>query len=115
MKDHDRENVIAALTIFLESNRPADGMVCSSQSKTAAALSVLKEKGIRVPEDIALVGFDDTPWSSLLSVPVTVLSENTLKMGAQAAHLLLERMKTGDQKPPQHIVLESEFLSRDSA
>ena len=114
VKEHNRENITAALTEFLQSNYLYDGLICTTQGKTAIALYLLKESGVQIPKDVAVVGFDDTVWSSLLCTPLTVVSETTYRMGVEAINLLLNRMKNANEVPPTHIVLESEFIIRQS-
>ena len=114
MKEHDRKNIEAALRSFLDSKRPFDGLICTSQGKTSIALKVLKEKSFQIPQDVAVIGFDDTPWSALLRTPLTVISENTYTMGEEAATILLDRIEKREQGPPQHIVLEDELIVRES-
>jgi DNA-binding LacI/PurR family transcriptional regulator len=86
----------------------------TTQGKTAIALKVLKEKSLQIPQDLAVIGFDDTPWSSLLWPPLTVISENTYTMGVEATKLLLSRIEKTERGLPQHIVLEDELIIRES-
>jgi DNA-binding LacI/PurR family transcriptional regulator len=57
------------------------------------ALNALHDMGKRIPEDIAVVGFDDVPWAVSLNPPLTVVTQPTLEIGSRAATLLLERIK----------------------
>lgn len=114
IKDHDRMDISRAFHEFLDSDRPMDGLICSTQGKTSVALDILKERGVSIPGEVSVIGFDDTPWSALLSPPLTVVSENTHLMGETAATLLMERiegMKTGAS---ESIVLEDDFIIRSS-
>jgi DNA-binding LacI/PurR family transcriptional regulator len=72
------------------------------------------EKGVEIPGCVAVVGYDDTVWSSLLCTPLTVISETTYQMGVEATRLLLKRMKSTRKGSPKHIVLESKFIVRQS-
>ena len=103
MKEHDREHIEAALRGFLETKRKFDGLICTTQGKTAIALKVLKEKSLQIPQDLAVNGFDDTPWSSLLWPPLTVISENTYTMGVEATKLLLSRIEKTERGLPLSI------------
>ncbi len=114
VRDHDPENIAQSFREFLASGRAVDGLILSTQGKTAVGLSVLQERAVRIPDDVAVIGFDDTPWSSLLSPSLTVVSENTSKMGEIAIRLLLDRIEGNDQDPPKDIVLEDEFIVRRS-
>ncbi len=91
-----------------------DGLICSTQGKTEVGLTILKERGRKIPEDVSVICFDDTPWASLFSPPLTAISENTKKMGTIAVKLLLDRIEGGRNAPARDIVLENEFIVRDS-
>jgi DNA-binding LacI/PurR family transcriptional regulator len=114
LREHDGKVIRAAMTEFLDSDQPFDGLICTTQGKTAIALSLLKERDIHIPAQVAVIGFDDTPWSSLLCTPLTVISESTYHMGVEAANLLLKRMKGKKTGFPNHILLEDELIVRES-
>ncbi len=114
LKQNDASNIRDAFVSFLDSARKFDGLICISQTKTSIALTVLKERGVSIPTDVAVVGFDDTPWASLLCCPLTVVSESTYKMGEIAARLLLDRLENREDGPPKTVVLEDDFVVRDS-
>jgi LacI family transcriptional regulator len=114
VKEHEAEQTRTAFAEFLASGRPFDGLVCTTQGTTAVALRLLMERGVKIPEHVAVVGYDDTVWSSLLRAPLTVISETTYQMGAEATRLLLKRMKSTRKTAPKCIVLESKFIIRES-
>lgn len=115
VKEHDVEDITQAFRAFLDSGRPFDAVIATTQGKTTIAIKLLKERGVRIPGDVGVVGFDDTPWSELLSPPLTVVSENTYDMGKEAVRLLMERMSQDEPAEPRHIVLEDEFIQRESS
>ncbi len=112
--EHDSANIEEAFREFLTSGTDFDGLICTTQGKAAIALRLLKEKSMRIPEDISVIGFDDTPWSSLLQPPLTVVSENTYELGAVATRLLLDRIEKKENISSHHIVLEDELVIRES-
>jgi DNA-binding LacI/PurR family transcriptional regulator len=114
VKEHNRQQIVDAFGQFLASNHPFDSLICTTQGKTAIALSLLEEGNFRIPKDVAVVGFDDTAWSSLLCTPLTAISEQTYQMGVKATTMLLERMRSIEATLPKHIILESEFIIRKS-
>jgi DNA-binding LacI/PurR family transcriptional regulator len=114
VRDHDAEDIAAAFRQFISSGREMDGLILSTQAKTAIGFGILTEHSMKIPEQVAVVGFDDTPWSSILSPPLTVISENTQKMGEIAAALLLERIEGSRQGKPTETILEDEFIIRKS-
>jgi DNA-binding LacI/PurR family transcriptional regulator len=115
LSQNDEQNIVSSFRAFLDSGRPFDGLICTSQTKTSIALTMLKERGARIPDQVAVVGFDDTPWASLLWRPLTVISESTLKMGEVAIQLLLDRLEKRETGPAKTIVLEDEFIVRETS
>lgn len=59
------------------------------------AFDRLRQSGHRVPADVSLVAYDDVPWMSMVSPPVTTVSQHTVAMGQRCAELLLARMADG--------------------
>jgi DNA-binding LacI/PurR family transcriptional regulator len=69
--------------------------------------------GLRCPEDIALVGFDDPEWAAVLSPRLTTVIQPAYEMGKRAADLLFERLQ-GSDAPPREIRLRPQLIVRDS-
>jgi LacI family transcriptional regulator len=57
------------------------------------AWRVVRERGLRVPDDLSLVGFDDVPWMTLVEPAVTVVAQPTVELGRRAAKLVLRRLR----------------------
>ena len=80
------------------------------------ALSVLRHAlslGVRVPEDLAIVGFDDIPFAQLASVPLTTVAQPKLKIGMKAAELLLAQI-AGTPLQKQTYRLPTQLVERES-
>lgn len=60
------------------------------------ALAALHDGGIRIPSQMAVVGFDDLPWAAILNPPLTVIAQATAEIGNRAAAMLLERIAQPD-------------------
>ncbi|NQT61279.1 MAG: LacI family DNA-binding transcriptional regulator [Bacteroidetes bacterium] len=75
------------------------------------ALEAMKESGLRYPQDLSIVGFDDLPYSKLLSL--TSIAQPTLQMGQNAFFLLVDLIN-GDKIPPQKIILPTSINIRNS-
>lgn len=70
---------------------PAALFVCNNLM-TVGALAALHHRGLRVPHDVAVVGFDDLPWAEALDPPPTVVRQPAYEVGRQAMELLLKRI-----------------------
>jgi LacI family transcriptional regulator, galactose operon repressor len=69
---------------------PPDALVCANDELAAGAVLALSELKLRVPDDVAIVGFDDRPFAAHLPVPLTTVALPLREMGVQAAHKLFD-------------------------
>lgn len=79
------------------------------------ALRALRDAGLRVPEDLALVGFDDLPADLVVDPFLTVAAQPAYEMGRQATELLLARLSEKAPAAYQEIVLPTEIVVRQSS
>ena len=75
----------------------------------AGAIRALKERGLRIPKDLSVVGFDDTPYCTMLSPNLSTMRVNTKGLGSGAVQLLLN-----GQEDFRKILMETELVSRES-
>jgi LacI family transcriptional regulator len=104
---------VLAMTRLLELSPRPTAVFSVNNQMTLGALEVINEQGLSIPDDIAIVGFDDLPWSMALRPPLTAVSQPTYMLGVEAARLLLERIKDPN-RPLQHIELKTELIIRKS-
>ncbi len=81
---------------------------------TIGALKALKEAKVKVPEQMAIIGFDDHELSDLVNPPLTVISRDAHLQGALAMATLLERIKEGYQFPPKQLKVDANLVVRMS-
>ncbi len=93
---------------------PPSAIFSSSADLTAGVLRGLRERGLRVPDDIALVGYGDPAWASLVTPPLTVIEQPTGLLGETAARLLLASIGREPAMAGQRVVLESRLILRES-
>jgi len=74
---------------------------------------VLRRRGLRIPGDISLVGFDDVPWMGMVDPAITVVEQPTLELGRRAARLLLRRLD-GPTLEPAVEILQPRLVVRGS-
>jgi DNA-binding LacI/PurR family transcriptional regulator len=89
----------------------------ANHDMATGAYQVLRERGLRIPEDIGFMMFDDPDWATLVSPKITAIRQPVYTLGSTAAELLFKRIIEGrkymDMEPVQ-IVLEAKFLQRES-
>jgi LacI family transcriptional regulator/LacI family repressor for deo operon, udp, cdd, tsx, nupC, and nupG len=74
----------------------------------------LFELGLRVPDDVSVVGFDDIPLVEYLPVPLTTVRMPKAAMGEIAAQMLIRHIESRTVLPPQKVLLEAEVVVRQS-
>lgn len=101
---------------LLRLSSPPTGIVTCSNRLAAGGYEAIREAGLRVPQDLSLVSFDDVPFVPALASRITVLAQPDYDMGRHAARLLLERMKgEHSSKDRQEVVLPGRLVVRSSA
>ena len=82
-----------AMAQLLATEPPPTAVFCANDSMTVGALRALREAGLQVPGDIALVCFDDFPWADAFEPALTTVAQPCFAIGARAIQLLVRRMK----------------------
>lgn len=77
-------------------------------------LDALSEAQLKIPDDIAVAGFDDTTFASHSSIKLTTINQKKYEMGCQTAKLLIEMIEQKTRGYNQHIILEPELIVRES-
>jgi LacI family transcriptional regulator len=90
-----------------------DAVFAASDIMAIGALRAIRDAGWRVPDDVALVGFDDTPLAARTDPPLTVIRRSTRQLGQLAVELLLEIIDY-PETAPQCVVLPTELVVRAS-
>jgi LacI family transcriptional regulator len=90
-------------------------IVAANNFLTIGAYKAIRALDLEVPEDIALVGFDDLPESLLLDPIITAAIQPAYEMGRQAAELLLARLSGSDRAAPIEVVLPVQIVVRQSS
>jgi LacI family transcriptional regulator len=110
----DRAGGYGAMQQVLELNPPPTAVFAVNNMTALGAMQALRERGLAVPGDIALVCFDDVEHLAVLSPFLTVMNQPTETFGALAAQLLLDRIKSDDKSPKRSIVLPTDLIVRES-
>lgn len=95
---------------------PVDGIFSSNDTTAISAMQYLKEKGIKIPEDIAIVGFSNEPISSVIEPSLTTIDQSAFEMGKKAITLLLSRIKNKNENTEtESIIMKPILLKRNSS
>src|SRR5690606_41588470 len=76
-------------------------------------MRALRDRGLDVPQDVALVGFDDFEWADVFSPRLTTAAQDAEQIGSRAVELLLERIADPDL-PPRAVRVPAQVMHRDS-
>lgn len=99
---------------LLELPDPPTAVFACNDLMAVGALSALEDRGLRVPDDVAVVGYDDITVASVTRPRLTTVAQPKYEMGAVACKMLIERLKNPD-KPYQSIVLDPQLVIRESS
>ncbi|MNC49149.1 HTH-type transcriptional regulator DegA [compost metagenome] len=100
------------LQLLSDIERPT-GLFCCNDIQAIGALQAAKELGLRVPEDVSIIGFDNTILASVTSPPLTTIAQPIEELGRHAVDILIEELKDHN-KQPQQKVLKPELVVRES-
>jgi LacI family transcriptional regulator len=105
----------AAVSLLKMKNRPTALFVCNEQMLIGTILAIRKLE-LRVPNDIALVGYDDTAWGSFIEPPLTTVRQPSYTMGMVAFENLLMEIRGGSQgkRHKETVILKPELIVRES-
>ena len=97
---------------ILKNIRP-DAIFCSCDNVAYGVIKYLKKLGIRIPEDIAVAGYTDEPFASLIEPALTTIRQPIYEIGQTAAQLLFKQLKYSNAKP-EICILPTELIIRSS-
>ena len=106
-------SLAVARQMLLASERP-DAILAASDMYAAAVVKAATSEGIRIPDDLALIGFDNTYISQMSHPSVAAVSLPRFQLGYMACEVLSERIMNPASDEPRHFLLETELVLRDS-
>ena len=102
----------AALSVLVGRQRPT-ALMCANDEIALGVYEAARELYIKIPDQLAVVGWDDIPVARFLSPALTTVRQPMRELGEQAAHLLLRRIKE-DSRPSESVSLPTEPILRES-
>ena len=108
-----REAARTAVGGLLGQPSPPTALIVANNLMTLGALQAIRDRGLRIPRDVAIIGVDDPDWSELVDPPLTVLAQPVRAMAARAAELVIARIG-GEESEPVRQVYPLELIVRGS-
>ena len=95
-------------------DRGADAVFAASDIMALGALRAARERGVRVPHDVSLIGFDDHPLAAKTDPPLTTVHQPIFELGAVGVRRLIELVETGTIQEEHQLVLATYLVVRES-
>ncbi len=89
-------------------------VVCFNDLTALGLMSAFHELGIKVPEDISVIGHDDIECAKRWHIPLTTVKAPTMGLGEKAAEILIENIEAEESIPIRRVTLESKLIVRES-
>lgn len=99
---------------LIDATQPPDALLTTNSLLAEGALKAIRERDIIIPDDIALVTFDETTWASLVQPPITLIDQPTYEIGQTATELLLQRIADPNRSTRQ-VILKGRLVVRGSS
>jgi LacI family transcriptional regulator len=109
--DFDRESGVRGAGELLD--RGVDAIFCANDSTAEGALETIRSRGLRVPDDVAVAGFDDLEFAATMDPPLTTIRQGVQQQGIEAAHVLLQLLRD-PEGGPRRVLLPTELVIRQS-
>lgn len=104
------------IKMLLEREKSIDAIFSSSDFSALGAIQEIKSQGLRIPEDICVVGFSNEPFTKFMELSITSVDQSPIEMGRIAAQIFLEEVNNEvNIKSEKHVVLSPELIIRKSS
>ncbi|WP_027955949.1 LacI family DNA-binding transcriptional regulator [Halobacillus kuroshimensis] len=110
----DQDEMQEALEKLLQLEQPPEAILAGNDLVLIEVLKYVKHKGLRVPEDLAIIGIDDVSFASFYTPSITTVAQPTFKMGRMGAELLLDKIEKKDKQMSPFYRFEPKLMVRDS-
>jgi DNA-binding LacI/PurR family transcriptional regulator len=94
-------------------NKKTEAFICVNDSTAADLMMFFLRNGIRIPEDIRIVGFDDLPLNNLLPIPLTTVRQPLADMAYESVRTMVDRIENPDTTA-RDIMVKTELIVRES-
>jgi LacI family transcriptional regulator len=103
-----------AMRKLLKSDPIPDGVFCYNDPVAIGAMKAISEAGLRIPQDIAVVGAGNVQYSDVLAIPLTTVDQGAAQMGRQAAEFLMEQIGAKHKPRIRRVLIPPRLVVRQS-
>lgn len=100
---------------LLDLPNPPDGIFCPNDSSAVGAIQSAKKRGVKIPEELAIIGVNNDPISLIIDPPLSTVTHPAVEMGKIAAQQVLKYREYQDVITSETVVLRTELLERESS
>jgi LacI family transcriptional regulator len=111
--DFSQPGGFTATTKLLALVKPPTAIFAANDESAFGAIEAIKEHGLRVPNDISVIGFDDIPMASQVFPPLTTVRQPLAEMGVAAVRMMIAKLR-GVEPPSNRITLPTELVVRET-
>lgn len=104
-----------AMSVLLDQDDPPSAIFAANDLMAMGAMVAIRDAGLTIPDDVAVVGFDDIPSAKLVFPPLTTIAQNQRQMGQRAAEMLFERLNGAVPNSGRSTQLPYQLVVRASA
>jgi LacI family transcriptional regulator len=108
------ENGYIETKLLLKQDNKPTAIFAVSNLISLGAIKAISEEGLKIPEDISMISFDDQPYSRFLATPMTTVAQQNAQIGQIAIKLLIDQIQSNRRLEPKGIFLPTTLVSRDS-
>lgn len=101
---------------LLNLNNPPDGIFCANDTSAVSIIQAARKRGIRIPDELAIIGFNNDPISQIIDPPLSTISQPAEDMGIIAARQVLkQKNRKNEIITSETVVLKTEIIVRESS
>jgi len=112
---HEDGSGYAGMRQLLQLRKRPDGVFCYNDPVAAGAIKAILEAGLRVPEDIAVIGAGNVHYSDLLRIPLSTVDQSSSVIGESAAELLAHCIEEKKPIPARRVLIPPRLIVRESS
>ncbi len=90
-------------------------ILCANDLLALGLSHELTRNGVRIPDEVSIVGFDGLQWAASSAVPLTTVRQQRSELGSVAVRLLLDEIQAPETHAHEHVLLQPELVVRDSS